>query len=318
MSLNRILSEYIAACFTGLWIESHEHDDALREIAGLCRQENWQLATWNIEQGLRMAGADSPVDAGTSDPLAAIRAADALASPEGSALLILENFHRYLASSEIIQALARQITAGKQTRTSIVILAPVVQIPVELEKLFTVVTHDLPDREQLEEIARGVATEPEELPEGNDLVRLLDAAAGLTRLEAENAFALSLVSHQALQPDIVWQLKGETLKKSGLLALYRGGDTFADLGGLEALKGFCTRALRPKPAEKPKARGIVLLGPPGVGKARPSQYPCRRRGMRNESCGYRSDAPSIWSKIQAPLGDKVARFGSTLLPGIGA
>ena len=32
MSLSRQLSEYIAACFTGLWIQSHEHDDALSEI----------------------------------------------------------------------------------------------------------------------------------------------------------------------------------------------------------------------------------------------------------------------------------------------
>ena len=103
---------------------------------------------------------------------------------------MLENFHRFLASSEIIQALAQQIAQGKQNRTSIVILAPVVQIPVELEKHFTVVSHELPDQVQLESIARGVAVEAGELPEGEDLARLLDAAAGLTRLEAENAFAL--------------------------------------------------------------------------------------------------------------------------------
>ena len=35
----------------------------------------------------------------------------------------------------------------------------------------------------------------------------------------------------------------DQLKKSGLLALHRGGETFADLGGLEALKAFTTKAL---------------------------------------------------------------------------
>ena len=37
MSLNERLVEYVQACFTGLWIQSHEHEDALSEIAQMCR-----------------------------------------------------------------------------------------------------------------------------------------------------------------------------------------------------------------------------------------------------------------------------------------
>ena len=147
------------------------------------------------------------------------------------------------------------------------VLSPVEQIPVELEKDFAVLEHELPDREQLEEIARGVATEEGELPDGADLTRLLDAAAGLTRQQAENAFSLSLVRHRRVEASTIWSLKADELKKSGLLQLHRGGETFADLGGLDALKGFCVRALRAKDMAKPKARGIVLLGPPGTGKS---------------------------------------------------
>jgi hypothetical protein len=72
MSLTERIGEYVRACFTGLWIESHEHQDALVAIAQLCRQEDWRLATWDIEQGLRVPGTD--VEAGSNDPLAAIRA----------------------------------------------------------------------------------------------------------------------------------------------------------------------------------------------------------------------------------------------------
>ena len=81
---------------------------------------------------------------------------------------MLVNFHRFLQSAEIVQALARQLAAGKQNRTFIVILSPVVQIPTELEKQFVVLEHPLPGRVQLEEIARGVATEANELPAKND------------------------------------------------------------------------------------------------------------------------------------------------------
>ena len=96
---------------------------------------------------------------------------------------------------------------------------------------------------------------------------MLDAAAGLTRVEAENAFSLSLVRHGRLAPDVLWELKAQTLKKSGLLTLHRGGETFADLGGLEALKSFCPRALRPGRPAGARARGVLLLGPPGSGKS---------------------------------------------------
>jgi SpoVK/Ycf46/Vps4 family AAA+-type ATPase len=147
-----------------------------------------------------------------------------------------------------------------------VILSPVVQIPVELEKHFVILDHDLPGREQLESIARGVATESGELPEGDDLGAVLDAAAGLTRVEAENAFSLSLVRHGRLAAEVLWELKSGMLKKSGLLTLHRGGETFAELGGLEALKLFCTRALRPGRRPNVRARGVLLLGPPGSGK----------------------------------------------------
>ena len=73
-------------------------------------------------------------------------------------LVVLKNLHRYLQSAEIVQALAHQITAGKHHRVFFLVLAPVVQIPVELEKLFVVVEHDLPAREQLVEIARGIGS----------------------------------------------------------------------------------------------------------------------------------------------------------------
>lgn len=33
MQLASRLAEYISACFTGLWVQSHEHEDALTEIA---------------------------------------------------------------------------------------------------------------------------------------------------------------------------------------------------------------------------------------------------------------------------------------------
>ncbi len=267
MKVSESLHEHIAAAFTGLWVQSHEHEDALTEIARLCTEQQWSLAVWDIDRGLQVNG--QATDSAT-DPVAAIRSISALApdGDEGSAVLVLPNFHRFMNSAEIIQALAHQIQEGRSRRTFIIVLSPLVQLPAELEKLFVVIEHELPNSEQLAEIARGVATEDGELPADVELTRLLEAASGLTRFEAENAFALSLVRHGRLTPEAVWELKAGTLKKSGLLELHRGGEQFDDLGGLEALKTFCRKALASRPAGDPvRPRGIMLLGVPGTGKS---------------------------------------------------
>ncbi len=268
MTLAERLSEYVRACFTGIWIESHEHQDALAEISQLCRAESWALATWDIESGLALAGGTT-ADNSAPDPLAAIRSINALATENGTAVLVLQNFHRFLQSTEIVQALNKQILAGKQNRTILVILSPVVQIPVELDKLFVVVEHDLPSREQLAEIAHGIASEDGELPSGADLERVIDAAAGLTRYEAESAFSLSLVRHGRITPEVLWGMKSQMLKKGGLVSLQQSQQDFTSLGGLAALKSFCKRAMlqpsRNCPHKRP--RGIMLLGVPGTGKS---------------------------------------------------
>lgn len=267
MALASRLTELVRACFTGLWIESHEHDDAITEIARLCHDEDWRLATWDIDGGLKLPGTEQTVNTGTNDPLAAVKALSAFPAADKPTLLVLVNFHRYLQSAEIVQALAQQISAGKQNRTFLVVLSPLVQIPPELEKQFLVLEHELPSRAQLAEIARGIATEEGELPA--DLERVLDAAAGLTRYEAEGAFSLSLVRHECLRPDVLWEQKSQMLKKSGLLALHRGGEKFADLGGLDSLKAFCLRAMRRQgdPNSLLRPRGVLLLSPPGCGKS---------------------------------------------------
>ncbi len=269
MPLTEQIADHVRACFTGIWIESHEHEDALRDITQLCYNESWSLATWDIDRGLRLPGRETGVTSSSGgDPLAAIRALNSMASEKGSALLVLPNFHRLLNSAEVVQALANQIVAGKQNRTFVVILSPIVQVPVELEKLFVVIEHNLPNREQLEVIARGIA-ESDELPDGSELQTVLDAASGLTRYEAEGAFSLSITRHDRITAETLWELKSQQLRKSGLLQLHRGGSGFDSLGGLKALKAFCKRSLlqpgRSNPLKRP--RGTLLLGVPGVGKS---------------------------------------------------
>ncbi len=278
MTLTEQLTDYVNAAFTGLWVVTREPDEAQREILALARDQSWQVATWDVAAGLRLPADPGAVrsDAGPGDPLAVLHALPGLARPDGTTLLLLHNYHKFLNSPEVVQTLFGRLVAGKQDRTFVVVLAPLVQVPLELEKLFVVLEHPLPDRQTLERIARELTSDsPADLPAGEDLGRVLDVAAGLTRYEAEGAFALSLTRHNGLLPRAVWEVKAQTLHKHGLLRLHRGGESLDDLGGLATLKAFCLRALAARPPDAPaRPRGVLLLSPPGCGK---SQF-CRALG----------------------------------------
>ena len=316
------VTELVQACFTGIWIETHEPEEAQRELTQLARRESWRLAIWDCDSGLKFPCDEVPLPpaAGTADPgdmtdpLAVIRAAGSLSVGAGTTLILLENFHKFLGSVEILQALSRQISQGKHTRTFFLVTAPIVEIPVELEKQFVVVTHDLPDRDQLREIATGTCT-PEELPtDPDELGRVLDSAAGLTRYEAEGAFALSLVRHGKLEPATIWDVKGQQLKKSGLVSLHRGNEGFAALGGLDNLKAFTLRAMRRREAHSSgsgntsastsasnKPRGVLLLSPPGCGK---SQFA--------KALGNETGRPTLVLDVGALLGSLVGQSESNI------
>lgn len=265
MPLLETLAEYLRAAFSGIYLATFEPEEALREIQELCQRESWQLATWDIDGGFALPEQGSPPQGGI-DPLAALRNLPTMATPQGTALLVLKNFHRFLNSAEIVQALQNQLSAGKSSRTFVVILAPIVQLPAELERQFVILHHDLPSRNQLRAIARElVSDDPTAFSQSQDDRALLDAAVGLTRYEAEAAFALSLARHGELRPDAVWEIKAQSLKKQNLLTLSRERETFAQLGGLDALKEFCRRALGTSSPHR--ARGALLLSPPGCGKS---------------------------------------------------
>jgi SpoVK/Ycf46/Vps4 family AAA+-type ATPase len=90
--------------------------------------------------------------------------------------------------------------------------------------------------------------------------------------------------------------EGAALKKSGLLTLHRSGEIFDDLGGLGAMKSFCTRALRPGRRGGVRPRGILLLGVPGTGKS------CFARALGSET-----GRPTLVLDVGALMGSLVGQ-----------
>jgi hypothetical protein len=257
-TLKDILPDYIRACFTGIWIKTYEPDEAIDELTKLCMAENWNIATWDLDRGY------SGTSAKASDPRTAVREMASLGDNETPQLVVLRHFHRFLGAFEVVQSVERQILAGRQTRVFLIVLSPVVHIPVELEKLFTVIDHQLPDREQLLSLAAKANGGP--LPNEANTQRVLDAAAGMTRLEADDAFSLSIIKHDRLVPESIMELKEKLLRESSALQIYSG--EIPSLGGLDNLTHFCRQVLSPSTSgDTEHAKGVMLLGVSGSGKS---------------------------------------------------
>jgi hypothetical protein len=264
MSLEKELTDLICAGFSGIWIETYECDAAIKQAREMAEARNWGFDVWDIDRQLYSGTHQAP------GPLQAIRTLDNPKS-HSTNILVLKNFHRFLGNPEVLQALANRVMLGKGEGKHVIIIAPTVQLQPEIEKLFTVIHHELPDDAQLRAICDELVSDDSGYakPTTEEVAAAVDASRGLTRQEAENAYALSIVQHKKLQPETIWNIKAQTLEKSGTLSLYRGDANFKNLGGLENLKNFCLRAMRRQGESDVDRRpkGVLLLSPPGCGKS---------------------------------------------------
>lgn len=219
--------------------------------------------------------------------------------------LVLNNFHRPEMSNSIraIQAIQNIVMDGRRpsstnTTYGVITVAPVDKVNDDVSRYTSLITHSLPNHEQLRQLAIEVA--------GDELIKELDpavlqasveAAGGLTTMEAENAFALSVVRTRQLTPSVIWDAKTQIITGGGLLTVHRGNDKLSDLGGLDQLKKLAKRALkRRNPDPKKRAKGVLLLSPPGCGK---SQFA--------KSLGDEVNRPTIILDIGALMGGIVGQ-----------
>jgi hypothetical protein len=153
---------------------------------------------WDIGQGI-INLASGAVTACPS-PVEALK--QAAKAPEGT-VTFMWNLHRLLGGLEVVQTIQNLVPTLKEKGNTIVVLAPSAEkLPEELARVFTTVEFELPTREELRQVASEIG-EPYNVVPPAEPNGLVDAALGLTVLEAEDAFALALVETGKFDPQVV-------------------------------------------------------------------------------------------------------------------
>jgi hypothetical protein len=261
---------YVRSGHAGLFLVSHEEARVEVELKAVAETVTYTLFVWSVTEGLTNL-ADGTRRA-ANDPMQAIESIGEL--PEKS-IVLLRDFHAFLEDGNpvLVRCIKDALRHGRAHNKVAVIVGCRQNLPPELEREFVVLDFALPDQTTLGLVLDGIAESAGlEKPKNAQREKLLDAASGLTCLEAENAFALSVAQATNLQPDIVSSEKAQAVKKSGLLEVWDKVIGLDQIGGLDVLKDWLLKrrdAFSRKAVEYglPSPKGLLIVGVPGTGKS---------------------------------------------------
>ena len=288
MSLH-LLPSRIRAGYAGLVLVTFEETRAIDHLARTARDLQRPLYLWSCTSGLQ-SHHDNPdtapvlTDASQEHPFPLLGDVISGQIPD-DAITLLSDCHLFLRESNpaLYRRFKDALTVAKARGIVIVLMMPELKLPLDLEKEFAVIDFDLPGPAELttclEHLCHETHSDTSErtavrpMPQGEELETLLDAAAGLTTTEAENAFALSLIEAggQFHAPTVLSE-KAATMKKNGLIEYIEPTLTLDDVGGWDAFKTHITasRFMFSKAAAAYGLRpfkGDLLCGQAGTGKS---------------------------------------------------
>lgn len=285
-AVNRVdaqLEVYFRAHFPLIYIQSFEEERvraSLRRIRDALALDADKLGRevgyceWSATLGLRDRDG-RPVAPGTAgDPVAAL---NHVAAGGSAGMYVFLDIHRHL-TPVTIRLIRDACWSVRRGNRYLVFVSPVVSLPEDLVADVTLFHYDPPDMNGMRERVEAVAQEEPAAGRAPDQAlrdELARAALGLTGEEAGRAVRRAALRRGALTrqclPDVIGE-KRQIVRKGGVLEFYETDVSFAQVGGLEALKQWFEgrRQAFSETGRRfglPMPRGAVLVGVPGCGKS---------------------------------------------------
>lgn len=184
-----------------------------------------------------------------SDTIGFVEAMLAATMLPRASVLFAHNAHRQLQSQEplatasAVQAVANLRDLFKMDFRMLVLMGPHVGVPSELEHDVVVLHHDLPEPPALEALVTELhASAKVKAPAKDVMVKAVDAVSGLSTFAAEQVASMALTD-AGLDLDALWERKRVTIEQAKGLKVWRGGERFEDLVGLDAIKAHLRNRL---------------------------------------------------------------------------
>jgi SpoVK/Ycf46/Vps4 family AAA+-type ATPase len=270
------LSILIQSQYPLVYLVTSEEERAERAISTVAQiKPNRSVFVWTVTHGIVEYGQQNGTitQHNTVSPEAALEWVTRQKEP---GIYIFKDLHPFIESPAVARWLRDAIANFKGMQKTIILMSPVQVVPIELEKEVVVLDFPLPKLEELEEVLlqqlgitriKKLAAETKE--------KLLRAALGLTRDEAEKVYRKAQVTTGRLTEDevaIVLSEKQQLIRRNGILEYLEHDEGIAGVGGLEELKHWLTQrsnafTQRAREYGLPQPKGMLILGVPGCGKS---------------------------------------------------
>lgn len=278
------IKDMLKAYYPVLYLTSYEYDRTKQKIEGIVNilrseNKNLRLFNWNCVDGLRLIEGVTPSPVRNKDGEEIVEPEETLKyilndRESSKDIFVLEDFNNYIEEENVKFYIRSIAEKARHTNTHAIVLSAVYKLPIELEKYVTVLNIPLPDRGDMEKTLGVVERQCKINLTVEMRSRMVDAALGMTSMEADLAFCLAAVKDD-LGPNAPYTVSSEKeqiIKKSGILDYFPKNESLKDVGGMDILKDWLFK--RQKAYEK-KARdfglqepkGLLLLGVPGCGKS---------------------------------------------------
>ncbi len=253
--------------------EEERAEEAISKIAQLNTQHR-RVFVWTVTHGMIELGQPRQTSQhNTVSPEAAI---EWVLRQREAGIYIFKDLHPFITSAPVNRWLRDAIASFKGTEKIIILMSPLQEVPIELEKDVVVLDFPLPDMGELDTVLsqhlgknqnRRTTTEVRE--------KLLKAALGLTKDEAEKVYRKAYVKANKLTEDeveIVLSEKKQLIRRNGILEYVEEDETINAVGGLEELKRWLKQRSnafteRARGYGLPQPKGMLILGVPGCGKS---------------------------------------------------
>lgn len=247
-----------------------------KELAELALEMERGLVTWTITRGFL-----PPPASNVEAPPSAIQLFEQLDQFPDEHLFLIKDFHSYLNDPQVLRRMRDELSKLTEHKKTLILMDPLANVPLELEKDAIKIQLPLPDYEDLREEFDFVASNLKSVPgtrlelTENDEDRLIKAVLGLTINEARKAWTRALSGRTELSDEVFTTLiaeKRSLASGSDFLEFYDLEENVGDIGGLDLLKDWLTRraeAYSPRAREQgvPLPKGVLLLGVQGCGKS---------------------------------------------------
>lgn len=194
-------------------------------------------------------------------------------------VLVMKDMHLFFSDKDFIVKLRNMKGeyGDKKLYCPIIITAPVMEFPPELEKIFTVFNFPLMDKEEITKMIYPLIREVEKDKTKDELdaitSSLAGACVGLTEREIRRALAHSLAKNnkKSVSLDDIYNEKLAIIKKTNALDYCEPKHGISDMGGCAKFKNWICKVKEMLSPEArafgiPQPKGAMLVGVPGTSK----------------------------------------------------